>query len=199
MFLSGGGIKAGWEWGEVARRVWAGSICSRRGSVCAVLRRAGLSVSEEKRLIGTREPPGGSAPHADGRDESVRSLPHCGSHQPAGQLRPSSAQAWKIWQRGTDDDVIKKINKYRHLWGSEFHLFPSGHHWSSHVAAEKGHLVCSVCEHARLSQCGLDGACTENYRLCRSRPQRPVQRGRHARYTGKLKGKYRSQIIEQKI
>lgn len=84
MIISGGGIAAGWERGEVARCVWARSVCSWGGSLCAVLGWAGLSVPEENRLVGTRGPPGRSASHADGRDQSVWSLPHRRSHQPTG-------------------------------------------------------------------------------------------------------------------
>lgn len=33
-------------------------------------------------------------------------------------------------------------------------LFPLGDHWTSNPTAEKGHLDCSVCRDAGLSQCG---------------------------------------------
>lgn len=126
MIISGGGITAGWERGEVACCVWAGSICSWRGSMRAVLWWVGLSVSEENRLVGTREPTCRSASHTDGRDESVWWLPHRWCHQPAGQLRPSAAQARKIWQRGADYEIYDSVhnNKCKYIFEAlNFTLF----------------------------------------------------------------------------
>lgn len=84
MIISGGGIAAGWERGEAACCVWAGSVCGWGGSLRAVLRWAGLSLSEENRLVGTRGPPGRSTSHVDGWDQSIRSLPRRWRHQPSG-------------------------------------------------------------------------------------------------------------------
>lgn len=90
----------------------------------------------------------------------------------------------------------------RSLWVSLFYVSPSGYHRSTHPAAEEGHLVGSVSEDARLSECGHCRARPENHRICRSGPECPVQGGCHARYTGEVQGKYgqaatSNQIIEQ--
>lgn len=192
MTVSGGGITPRWEWGDIAGYVWASSSCCRRRSVCAVLGWARFSVSETNRLLCTREPPGCSAPHTHGWDESVWSLPHCRSHQPARQLRSSTAQAWKIRQRGAEKIMYNhrwnNMFKYVNHPSSECQVFASGFNWSSHLATEKGYLVCSVSEDACVSQREHGRACTENYRLCRSRSQCPVQGGCYACCTGKVKG-----------
>lgn len=119
LLVPGCWITARWEWGEAAGCVWACSICYRGGSLRAVLGRAGLPVSEENRLLGAREPSGCSAPDADGRRGSVGSLPRGWGHQPSGQPRPSTAQAWKIRQRGRDQTFSSCQWPSLGVWGIE--------------------------------------------------------------------------------
>ncbi len=94
--------------------------------------------------------------------------------------------------------MIKYVTQHINNFLKTFCVFPSGYHWSSHLAAEKGHLGCSVCEDACLSRRGHGRARTENDRLCRSRPQRSLQGGRHARCAGELQGIYSSQRASHK-
>lgn len=184
LLVPGCWITARWEWGEAAGCVWARSICCRGGSLRAVLGWAGFPVSEENQFLGAREPSGCSAPDADGRRGSVGSLPRCWGHQPSGQPRPSAAQAWKIRQRGRDQTF--RACKWLSLgvWGTELSLFASGDHWTSHCTAEKGHLVCSLCQNASLSQRQHGGAGTANDRICRSRSQRSLSGSCNERHQG---------------
>lgn len=67
-------------------------------------------------------------------------------------------------------------------------LFASDDHWTSHCTAEKGHLVCSLCQNASLSQRGHGGAGTANGRICRSRSQRSLPGSCNERHQGEQQG-----------